>query len=64
MANVIEVAGTTKERGKIAPAKFAHFVVRTPRYEEMIRWSQAVPGVPPNRHTTPMSRCEPSADQA
>ncbi|MEM7017328.1 MAG: VOC family protein [Pseudomonadota bacterium] len=33
---------TAKERGKIAPAKFAHTVYRTSRYEEMISWYRTV----------------------
>jgi catechol-2,3-dioxygenase len=28
----------------IVPAKFAHFVLRTPRFEEMMRWYQTVLG--------------------
>ncbi len=29
---------TASERGKVAPAKFAHVVMNTPRYREMIAW--------------------------
>ena len=32
------IPATAKARGKIAPAKFAHIVYRTPRYAEMIDW--------------------------
>jgi len=36
------VPQTAKERGKISPAKFAHIVYRTPRYDEMIAWYKEV----------------------
>lgn len=36
------VPKTAKERGKIAPAKLAHVVIRTSQYEEMIKWYQTV----------------------
>ena len=42
MANQIEVPKTAWARGRIAPAKFAHMVLRTSRYEEMIRWYKTV----------------------
>ncbi len=41
-AATISVPRTAKERGKIAPAKFAHIVFRTSRFEEMVRWYQTV----------------------
>ncbi|MEM8936241.1 MAG: VOC family protein [Pseudomonadota bacterium] len=36
------VPETAKERGKIAPAKLAHVVLRSSRYEEMIEWYKTV----------------------
>ncbi|MEM6534238.1 MAG: VOC family protein [Pseudomonadota bacterium] len=33
---------TAKARGKVAPAKLAHIVFRTSRYEEMIQWYKTV----------------------
>lgn len=42
MNPAIEVPRTAKERGKISPAKFAHFVLRSSRYEEMIEWYKSV----------------------
>ncbi|MEM9286850.1 MAG: VOC family protein [Pseudomonadota bacterium] len=36
------VPKTAKERGKIAPAKFAHVALRTSKYEEMIAWYSKV----------------------
>ena len=33
---------TARERGKIAPVKFAHIVLNTPRYREMIEWYKNV----------------------
>ncbi len=42
MANPIEVPRTAKIRGKVAPTKFAHFVLRTSRYAEMIQWYRTV----------------------
>ncbi len=42
MDNAIRVPETARQRGKIAPAKLAHFVVRTSRYAEVIRWYQTV----------------------
>ena len=31
-----------RERGKIAPTKFAHAVMRTSRYSEMVDWYKTV----------------------
>lgn len=42
MSTVKAVPATARERGKIAPAKFAHIVFKTSRYEELIRWYQVV----------------------
>ena len=42
MSSVKAVPATARERGKIAPAKFAHIVFKTSRYEELIRWYQVV----------------------
>ncbi|MEM9085064.1 MAG: VOC family protein [Pseudomonadota bacterium] len=36
------VPKTAAERGKIAPAKFAHIVMRTSRFEEMVTWYKTV----------------------
>lgn len=36
------VPKTAQERGKIAPAKFAHIALRTSRYEEVIAWYKTV----------------------
>lgn len=36
------VPPTAKERGKIAPAKFAHAVIRTNRFDEMVGWYKSV----------------------
>ena len=36
------VPKTALERGKIAPAKFAHIVYKTSRYEEMMAWYRTV----------------------
>ena len=36
MNTVVAVPPTARERGKIAPAKFAHIVLRTSRFEEMM----------------------------
>ncbi|HEU4428281.1 MAG TPA: VOC family protein, partial [Myxococcota bacterium] len=33
---------TARARGRIAPAKFAHIVLRTDRYDEMIAWWKSV----------------------
>lgn len=33
---------TARQRGKIAPVKFAHIVFKTSRYDEMIQWYQTV----------------------
>ena len=38
MADNVAVPESARDRGRIAPAKLAHFVLRTPRYTEMIRW--------------------------
>ena len=35
-----EVPLTAKQRGKTAPAKLAHIVYKTSRYEKMIEWYQ------------------------
>lgn len=37
-----EVPLTAKQRGKTAPAKLAHIVYKTSRYEKMIEWYQVV----------------------
>jgi len=42
MSEQATVPKTAKDRGKIAPAKFAHIVLRTPRYEAMINWYKTV----------------------
>ena len=42
MNTVVAVPPTAKERGKIAPAKFAHIVLRTSRFEEMMTWYKTV----------------------
>ncbi|MCG8440627.1 MAG: VOC family protein [Caulobacterales bacterium] len=42
LASAPLVPKTAKERGKIAPAKLAHIVLRTSRYQEMIAWYQTV----------------------
>lgn len=36
------IPATARARGKIAPAKFAHVVMRTKRYKAMIDWYQTV----------------------
>lgn len=38
----VKVPDTAKKRGKIAPAKFAHVVYNTSRYEQMIAWYKTV----------------------
>lgn len=42
MSTSIEVPPTAKERGKTAPAKLAHVVLRSPRYDEVIEWYRTV----------------------
>lgn len=42
MSTVIQVPPTAKERGRTAPAKLAHFVLRTSRYAELIEWYKTV----------------------
>jgi catechol-2,3-dioxygenase len=42
MNTVVAVPPTARERGKIAPAKFAHLVLRTSRFEEMMNWYKTV----------------------
>lgn len=37
-----ELPRTARERGRIAPVKFAHIVFKTSRYEEMVGWYQTV----------------------
>ena len=37
-----EVPLTAKQRGKTAPAKLAHIVYKTSRYEKMVEWYQVV----------------------
>jgi catechol-2,3-dioxygenase len=36
------VPKTARERGKIAPVKFAHLVLRTSQFDEMLRWYKTV----------------------
>ncbi len=36
------IPSTARERGKIAPAKFAHVVLRTSRYAKMVDWYKSV----------------------
>ncbi len=36
------VPETARERGKIAPVKFAHLVLRTSQFDEMLRWYKTV----------------------
>ena len=38
----VAVPQTAKNRGKIAPAKFAHLVLRTSRFDEMLHWYKTV----------------------
>ena len=42
MSESIAVPQTASERGRIAPAKMAHIVLRTRRYEEMVSWYETV----------------------
>ncbi|MEM7341354.1 MAG: VOC family protein [Actinomycetota bacterium] len=42
MSTSIEVPPTAKQRGKTAPAKLAHVVLRSPRYDEVIEWYRTV----------------------
>ncbi len=42
MSSVIEIPKTAAVRGKTAPVKLAHIVLRTKRYEDMVRWYQTV----------------------
>ncbi|MFN3219233.1 MAG: VOC family protein [Acidimicrobiales bacterium] len=42
MSQTFAIPPTALERGKIAPAKLAHFVLRTSRYQEMIDWYRTV----------------------
>ena len=42
MTDKIEVPHPARDRGKVAPVKLAHIVLRTPRYTEMIRWYETV----------------------
>ncbi|MEL6985551.1 MAG: VOC family protein [Actinomycetota bacterium] len=42
MSTSIEVPPTAKERGRTAPAKLAHVVLRSPRYDEVIEWYRTV----------------------
>jgi catechol-2,3-dioxygenase len=42
MNTVVAVPQTARERGRIAPAKFAHIVLRTSRFEEMLNWYKTV----------------------
>ena len=42
MTDTIEVPMTARARGRIAPAKFAHVVLRTARYDEMVNWYRTV----------------------
>jgi catechol-2,3-dioxygenase len=42
MNTVVSVPKTARERGKIAPTKFAHMVLRTSRFDEMIAWYRTV----------------------
>jgi catechol-2,3-dioxygenase len=42
MADNIQVPETARDRNRVAPAKLAHFVLRTPRYTEMIHWYETV----------------------
>jgi catechol-2,3-dioxygenase len=42
MADNVKVPEPAHDRGRVAPAKLAHFVLRTPRYTEMIRWYETV----------------------
>ncbi len=37
-----QVPKTARQRGKIAPAKFAHCVLRTKNFTEMVRWYKTV----------------------
>ena len=36
--NIAATPTPARERGKVAPAKMAHFVVRTNKYQEMVDW--------------------------
>ncbi len=38
----LAVPKTAKERGKIAPVKFAHIVYKTGRFDEMVQWYRTV----------------------
>lgn len=38
MAENVKIPDPARDRGRIAPAKLAHYVLRTPRYTEMIKW--------------------------
>lgn len=42
MSRPFEVPETAKARGKIAPAKLAHVVLRSPRYDDVINWYRIV----------------------
>ncbi len=42
MSSTLQVPPTAKERGKTAPAKLAHIVLRTSRYDELINWYKTV----------------------
>lgn len=42
MASSTGLPKTAKERGKIAPAKFAHIVFQTSRYDKMVPWYKTV----------------------
>tara|TARA_R110001599_G_C12276844_1_gene662678 strand:- start:26961 stop:27257 length:297 start_codon:yes stop_codon:yes gene_type:complete len=42
MTSTTGLPRTAKERGKIAPAKFAHIVFQTSRYDEMVPWYKTV----------------------
>lgn len=39
---IVGVPGTAKERGRVAPIRFAHIVLKTSRLEEMQKWYQTV----------------------
>ena len=42
MTEAAGIPASARERGKIAPVKFAHVVLRTSRYEEMVDWYSTV----------------------
>lgn len=42
MTDASGVPATARERGRIAPVRFAHIVLKTSRFEEMLKWYQTV----------------------